>query len=64
MENMKDKLDTYDPEFSLLRSRGFLEGISSFVEPGNMDVIITVPHKHTLFNQLFVTSSTKKLALL
>lgn len=61
-EAMEDKLGTYNPEFSFLRSYDFLEGISSFVESRNMDAIITVPHKHTLFNQFFVTSSTKKLA--
>ncbi len=61
-ENMKDKLGSYNPEFSFLRSYDFLEGISSFVELRSMDAIITVPHKHTLFNQFFVTSSTKKLA--
>lgn len=61
-EAMEDKLGSYNPEFSFLRSYDFLEGISSFVESRKMDAIITVPHKHTLFNQFFVTSSTKKLA--
>ncbi|HET7116235.1 MAG TPA: universal stress protein [Hanamia sp.] len=61
-ENMEDKLGAYNPEFSFLRSYDFLEGISSFVESRKMDAIITVPRKHTLFNQFFVTSSTKKLA--
>ncbi|HEY5371344.1 MAG TPA: universal stress protein [Hanamia sp.] len=59
---MEDKLGSYDPEFSFLRAYDFLEGISSFVELRNIDAIITVPHKHTLFNQFFVTSTTKKLA--
>ena len=61
-ENMEDKLGSYNPEFSFLRSYDLSEGISSFVESRNMDAIITVPHKNTFFNQLFVTSSTKKLA--
>ncbi len=61
-ETMEDKFGAYNPEFSFLRSYDFLEGISSFVESRNMDAIITVPHKHTLFNQFFVTSSIKKLA--
>ncbi len=59
---MEEKLGSYNPEFSFLRSYDFLEGISSFVESRNIDAIITVPHKHTLFNQFFVTSTTKKLA--
>lgn len=61
-ENMEDKLSGYNPEFSFLRSYDFLEGISSFVETRKINAIITVPRKHTLFNQFFVTSSTKKLA--
>ena len=61
-ENMEDKLGSYNPEFSFLRSYDFLEAVSSFVELRNMDAIITVPHKNTLFHQPFVTSSTKKLA--
>lgn len=61
-ESMEDKLGAYNPEFSFLRSYDFLEGISSFVETRKIDAIITVPRKHTLFNQFFVTSTTKKLA--
>jgi len=61
-ENMEDKLGAYKPEFSFLRSYDFLEGISSFVETRKINAIITVPRKHTLFNQFFVTSNTKKLA--
>ena len=59
---MDDKLGSYDPEFSFLRSYDFLEGISSFVETRKMDAIITVPRKHSFLSQLFVTSNTKKLA--
>lgn len=59
---MEDKLGSYNPEFSFLRSYDFLEGISSFVETRNIDAIITVPRKHSFLSQLFVTSHTKKLA--
>ncbi|MEO9144606.1 MAG: universal stress protein [Ginsengibacter sp.] len=59
---MEDKLGVYHPDFSFLRAYDFVEGISSFVENRKIDVIITVPRKHTFFNQLFVTSHTKKLA--
>lgn len=61
-EAMIDKLGSYNPEFSFLRSYDFLEGISSFVETRDMDAIITVPRKHSFLSQLFVTSHTKKLA--
>jgi nucleotide-binding universal stress UspA family protein len=61
-EAMEDKLGAYNPEFSFLRAYDFVEGISTFVENRNIDVIITVPRKHSFFSQLFVTSHTKKLA--
>jgi nucleotide-binding universal stress UspA family protein len=61
-EAMEDKLGTYNPEFSFLRSYDFVEGISSYVETREMDAIITVPRKHSFLSQLFKTSHTKKLA--
>lgn len=61
-EAMEDKLGTYSPEFSFLRSYDFLEGISSFVETRNIDAIVTVPRRHSFLSQLFKTSHTKKLA--
>ena len=61
-EAMEDKLGSYHPRFSFLRSFDFLEGISSFVETKEMDAIITLPRKHGFLSQLFKTSHTKKLA--
>ncbi len=61
-EAMEDKLESYNPEFSFLRSYDFLEGINQFVESKNIDAIITVPRKHSFLSQLFKTSHTKKLA--
>ena len=61
-EAMDEKLESYNPEFSFLRSYDFLEGISNFVETREMDAIITVPRRHSLLSQLFKTSHTKKLA--
>ena len=59
---MEDKLATYNPVFSFLRSYEFLDGISRFVEAEDIDAIITVPRKHSFLSQLFKTSHTKKLA--
>lgn len=61
-DEMEEKLGQYNPEFSFLRSYDFLDGISSYAETKNMDVIITVPRKHSFLSQLFKTSNTKKLA--
>ena len=59
---MEDKLGKYNPKFSFLRAYDFLDGINSYVETKEIDVIITVPRKHSFLSQLFKTSNTKKLA--
>ncbi len=59
---MESKLKSYNPEFFFLRSYDFLEGIITFSETKEMDVIITVPKKQGFFNQLFKIY-TRKLAL-
>ncbi len=61
-EAMEDKLSNYNPEFSFLRAFDFLDGISRFVETKEIDLIITMPRKHSFLSQLFKTSHTKKLA--
>ena len=59
---MEDKLGKYDPNFSFLRAYYVLDGINSYVETKEIDVIISVPRKHSFLSQLFKTSHTKKLA--
>jgi nucleotide-binding universal stress UspA family protein len=59
---MESKLKKYKPEFFFLRSFDFLEGIITFAETKEMDLIITVPKKQGFFNQLFKIY-TRKLAL-
>ena len=59
---MEDKLGSYNPNFSFLRSYDFLDGINNYVETKDIDAIITVPRKHNFVSQLFKTSHTKKLA--
>lgn len=61
-EAMEEKLSKYNPEFSFLRAYDFLEGINDYVTTKGIDVIITVPRKHSFLSQLFKTSHTKKLA--
>jgi nucleotide-binding universal stress UspA family protein len=59
---MESKLKSYNPEFFFLRSFDFLEGIVSFADTKETDVIITVPKKEGFINQLFKIY-TRKLAL-
>ena len=59
---MQDKLASYNPEFSFLRSFDFLDGINRFAAGKEIDAIITAPRKHNFLSQLFKTTHTKKLA--
>ena len=59
---MEDKLGKYGPNFSFLRAYDVLEGVNSYVETKQIDMIISVPRKHNYLSQLFKTSHTKKLA--
>lgn len=61
-DEMESKLKKYNPEFFFLRSFDFLEGILTFAETKETDVIITVPKKEGFYNQLFKIY-TRKLAL-
>jgi nucleotide-binding universal stress UspA family protein len=59
---MESKLENYNPEFFFLRSYDFMEGIVTFAETKDIDLIITLPKKQGFINQLFKIY-TRKLAL-
>lgn len=59
LENM---LQEYNPEFYFIRMYDFQDSISSFAADRNVDLILTVPRKHSFLTGLFKTSHTKKLA--
>lgn len=52
----------YNPEYHFTDNEDFIEGINSFATNNNIDLIITIPKKHNLFNRLFHRSHTKQLA--
>lgn len=51
----------YSPQFSFIRLYDFLDAINSFASDRDIDLIITVPRKHSVISGLFRTSHTKKL---
>lgn len=55
-------LQEYQPEFYFIRMYDFQDSISSFAADRDVDLILTVPRKHTFLAGLFKTSHTKKLA--
>ena len=59
---LNSMLGEYKPEYYFLRLFDFTDAISTFAEGHNIDVIITVPRKHSFLESIFKSSHTKKLA--
>jgi len=55
-------LQGYNTEYSFIRQYDFVEAIGQFAADKNIDLILTLPRKHSLLSKMFVTSNTKKLA--
>jgi len=55
-------LEGYNTQYSFIRQYDFVEAIGQFAADKNIDLILTIPKKHSLLSKLFVTSTTKKLA--
>ncbi len=61
-ELLHSLLKNYEPRFHFENNEDFITGINDFVEANNIDLIITIPKKHSFFEGLFKESHTKKLA--
>ena len=59
---MEKTFSDYKPEFYFIRIYDFLEAIDAFSADHNIDLIVTVPRKHSFLSGLYKTSHTKKLA--
>jgi nucleotide-binding universal stress UspA family protein len=59
---MERTFSDYNPEFYFIRMFDFLEAIDAFTADHNIDLIVTVPRKHSFLSGLYKTSHTKKLA--
>ncbi len=55
-------LSGYNPEYFFVNNTSFIDGINDFVDSKNVDLIITIPKKHSWFETLFKRSHTKVLA--
>lgn len=55
-------LSAYNPQFYFIRMYDFMEAVNQFVEDKEIDLIVTVPKKHTFLSNIFRSSYTKKLA--
>ncbi|ULQ57414.1 universal stress protein [Flavihumibacter rivuli] len=67
-ENQREKaaleriLDGFEPDFAFVRLFDFIDAIETLVNDRNIDLIITVPRKHSFLSSLFKPSHTQKLA--
>jgi nucleotide-binding universal stress UspA family protein len=52
----------YNPEYHFIHDTHFAEAINNFADSNSIDLIITIPKKHGLFEGLFKKSHTKSLA--
>jgi len=59
---LEKMFQAYTPQFYFMRLFDFLDAISSFTMDRNIDIIVTVPKRHSFVTGLFKTSHTKKLA--
>lgn len=50
------------PKYHFIENENFMEGLNDFVLKNQIDLIITIPKKHGLFENLFTRSHTKKMA--
>ena len=66
VDNQKEILNElfaqYQPEFFFTQNEDFAEGINEFANAHQIDIVITIPKKHGLFDRLFRRSHTKHLA--
>lgn len=59
---LEKTFEEFNPEFYFIRMYDFLDAISNFTADHDIDLIITVPRKHSFLSGLYKTSHTKKLA--
>jgi nucleotide-binding universal stress UspA family protein len=61
----RNKLETYfskyNPQFAFIRLYDFLEAINQFSKDKEIDLIITIPRKHSFLESLYKSSHTTKL---
>jgi nucleotide-binding universal stress UspA family protein len=54
--------EEYNPEFYFIRMYDFIDAIGAFAADHQIDLIITVPRRHSFISGLYKSSHTKKLA--
>ncbi len=55
-------LQDLNPEYHFTKNQHYMQAIDDFVKEHHIDLIITIPQKHSFFEKLFSSSHTKMLA--
>jgi hypothetical protein len=64
VSEVKRDLEAISPQYYEVKDRYVIKGLSDFVSRANIDLLIVVPHKHGLWENLMNKSYTEQLALL
>lgn len=62
IRKLKHSLAGIDHSFHYLQNSDVVRGINTFVEERQMDMVVMIPHKHSLLKQIFDEPDTKKMA--
>lgn len=60
-ERLEWFLTDIHPSFEFIKAENVARGLNSFVTDHAIDMVVVIPHEHTLFERLFVRSVTKDL---
>jgi len=61
-DKLEDALDKVDHTFYYLNNEDVVEGVNHFVKEKDMDMVVMMPHKHSILENIFQASSTKRMA--
>lgn len=64
VSGIKKDLESMSPQYYEVKDKYVIKGISEFVSQQGIDLLIVVPHRHGLWDNLMNKSYTKQLALL
>lgn len=56
-------LEDMNPKYDFINHEDIEDGINSFAESNNLDLVITIPKKHKLLDAIFKPSSTRQLVI-
>jgi nucleotide-binding universal stress UspA family protein len=59
---LEESLDKIDHTFYYLNDENVVEGVNNFVKEKDMDMVVMIPHKHSILKNIFQESNTKRMA--